>query len=131
MPDPAEHPGSPSPSEARTEPVGQAIPPDARLRVRAALAEQQTPQQIGPYRILSLIGEGGMGSVYAAEQLAPIRRMVAIKVIKLGMDTAEVIARFDAERQALAMMDHPNIARVRRRRHGRGPALFRHGARRR
>ncbi|HPF37991.1 MAG TPA: protein kinase [Phycisphaerae bacterium] len=77
----------------------------------ASMAEQ-SPQWIGPYRVLSLIGEGGMGIVYAAEQLEPIRRRVAIKVVKLGMDTKEVIARFEAERQALAMLDHPGIAKV-------------------
>ncbi|MEO8277909.1 MAG: serine/threonine-protein kinase, partial [Thermoanaerobaculia bacterium] len=68
--------------------------------------------KIGPYRILQLLGEGGFGSVYMAEQVAPIQRRVALKVIKLGMDTREVIARFEQERQALAMMDHPGIAHV-------------------
>jgi serine/threonine protein kinase/tetratricopeptide (TPR) repeat protein len=67
---------------------------------------------IGGYRLLELIGEGGFGSVFLAEQVAPVRRRVALKVIKPGMDTRQVIARFDAERQALALMDHPNIARV-------------------
>jgi serine/threonine protein kinase/Tol biopolymer transport system component len=67
---------------------------------------------IGRYRLLEQIGEGGMGVVYMAEQLEPIHRKVALKIIKLGMDTREVIARFEAERQALALMDHPNIAKV-------------------
>lgn len=67
---------------------------------------------IGPYKLLELIGEGGFGSVYLAEQSEPVRRAVALKIIKAGMDTRQVIARFEAERQALAMMDHPNIARV-------------------
>jgi serine/threonine protein kinase/tetratricopeptide (TPR) repeat protein len=67
---------------------------------------------IGPYTLLRVIGEGGMGVVYEAEQTAPVRRTVALKVIKPGMDTAAVLARFDAERQALALMDHPHIARV-------------------
>src|SRR5258708_35919777 len=67
---------------------------------------------IGPYKLLQQIGEGGMGVVYMAEQAAPVRRKVALKIIKPGMDTREVIARFEAERQALALMDHPNIARV-------------------
>jgi serine/threonine protein kinase/tetratricopeptide (TPR) repeat protein len=67
---------------------------------------------VGRYRLLQLIGEGGFGAVYMAEQREPVRRRVAVKVIKLGMDTRQVIARFEAERQALAMMDHPNIARV-------------------
>src|SRR6188474_3681888 len=68
--------------------------------------------KIGRYKLLQQIGEGGCGVVYMAEQEKPIRRRVALKVIKLGMDTRNVIARFEAERQALALMDHPNIARV-------------------
>jgi eukaryotic-like serine/threonine-protein kinase len=68
--------------------------------------------RIGPYKLLQQIGEGGFGIVFMAEQLAPVRRKVAIKVIKPGMDTRQVIARFEAERQALAVMDHPNIAHV-------------------
>lgn len=67
---------------------------------------------IGPYKLREVLGEGGMGIVYVAEQDRPVRRKVALKVIKPGMDTREVIARFEAERQALALMDHPNIARV-------------------
>jgi serine/threonine protein kinase len=67
---------------------------------------------IGPYKLLELIGEGGLGAVYMAQQAEPIRRKVALKIIKLGMDTKQVIARFEAERQALAMMDHPNVAKV-------------------
>jgi serine/threonine protein kinase len=68
--------------------------------------------RIGPYKVLEKIGEGGCGGVYMSEQEKPIRRRVALKIIKLGMDTRNVIARFESERQALAMMDHPNIARV-------------------
>ncbi len=68
--------------------------------------------QIGPYKLLQQIGEGGMGVVFMAEQTEPIQRTVALKIIKPGMDTRQVIARFEAERQALAMMDHPNIAKV-------------------
>jgi eukaryotic-like serine/threonine-protein kinase len=67
---------------------------------------------IGPYRLMEQIGEGGMGLVFVAEQSEPVRRKVAVKVIKPGLDTREVIARFEAERQALALMDHPNIARL-------------------
>src|SRR5438270_4229359 len=67
---------------------------------------------IGPYKLLQQIGEGGMGVVYMAEQQEPVRRKVALKIIKPGMDSRQVIARFEAERQALAMMDHQNIARV-------------------
>jgi non-specific serine/threonine protein kinase/serine/threonine-protein kinase len=67
---------------------------------------------IGSYRLLQLIGHGGMGEVWLAEQKHPVRRRVAIKLIKVGMDTREVVARFESERQALALMDHPAIAKV-------------------
>jgi serine/threonine-protein kinase len=67
---------------------------------------------IGPYKLIRQLGEGGMGVVYLAQQTQPIRRDVALKVIKPGMDTKQVIARFETERQALAVMDHPNIAHV-------------------
>jgi eukaryotic-like serine/threonine-protein kinase len=67
---------------------------------------------VGPYKLLQQIGEGGMGVVWMAEQMQPVRRKVALKIIKAGMDTRQVIARFEAERQALALMDHPNIAKV-------------------
>jgi serine/threonine protein kinase/tetratricopeptide (TPR) repeat protein len=105
--------------------------PDAELRARVdsllaaheeAGAFLQSPAvgappeepgaRIGPYKLLQLIGEGGMGAVYMAEQVEPVRRKVALKIIKLGMDTKQVIARFEAERQALALTDHANIARV-------------------
>src|SRR5262245_48933186 len=68
--------------------------------------------RIGPYRLLRAIGEGGMGTVFLTEQERPVRREVALKVIRPGMDSRAVIARFEAERQALALMDHANIARV-------------------
>ncbi len=71
-----------------------------------------SPERVGRYRILGLLGEGGMGSVYLAEQSEPVRRRVALKLIKLGMDSRQLVARFEQERQALALMDHPNIARV-------------------
>src|SRR5207248_9135232 len=67
---------------------------------------------IGPYKLLEMIGEGGMGTVYMAEQTRPMRRKVALKIIKPGLDSRQVVARFEAERQALALMDHPNIAKV-------------------
>ncbi len=89
------------------------VPPidtDATLESRAP--GEVTGTKIGRYKILQKIGEGGFGSVYMAEQEEPVRRKVALKIIKLGMDTKQVIARFEAERQALALMDHPNIARV-------------------
>lgn len=73
---------------------------------------EQAGTMIGRYKLLQKIGEGGMGVVYMAEQTEPVTRKVALKIIKLGMDTRQVVARFEAERQALAMMDHPNIAKV-------------------
>lgn len=73
---------------------------------------EQAPERIGPYRIIESLGEGGMGMVYLAEQEEPVRRKVALKIIKLGLDTVEVVERFQAERQALAMMDHISIAKV-------------------
>jgi len=74
--------------------------------------KEKTGDRIGRYKLLQQIGEGGCGIVYMAEQEEPVRRRVALKIIKLGMDTASVIARFEAERQALALMDHPHIAKV-------------------
>jgi serine/threonine protein kinase/tetratricopeptide (TPR) repeat protein len=75
-------------------------------------ASERSGTQIGPYKLIEPIGEGGMGTVWMAQQAAPVRRLVAVKLIKAGMDSRQVIARFEAERQALALMDHPNIARV-------------------
>ena len=73
----------------------------------------ETPgSNVGPYTVLELIGEGGFGLVFLAEQHHPVRRKVAVKVLKPGMDSRQIIARFEAERQALAMMDHPNIAKM-------------------
>src|SRR5215510_7164630 len=79
--------------------------------------DEQPPSErpgtvIGQYKLLEQIGEGGMGTVWMAQQQEPVRRIVALKLIKAGMDSKQVIARFDAERQALALMDHANIARV-------------------
>ena len=79
---------------------------------RTAAASTSSARSFGSYRLLQKIGEGGMGEVWLAEQMAPIRRQVALKVIKAGMDTAQVVTRFEAERQALALMDHPAIATV-------------------
>jgi serine/threonine protein kinase/tetratricopeptide (TPR) repeat protein len=81
-------------------------------RETAILQPETVGATIGPYKLLELIGEGGMGSVWMAQQTEPVKRLVAIKLIKAGMDSKQVIARFEAERQALALMDHPNIARV-------------------
>ena len=73
---------------------------------------EEVERQVGPYKLLSKLGEGGMGAVWLADQEEPVQRRVAVKLIKAGMDSAQVIARFGAERQALALMDHPNIAKV-------------------
>ncbi len=88
-----------------------AVDPAQTLRIEPPLTELPGTK-IGRYKLLQQIGEGGMGVVYMAEQEEPVRRRVALKIIKLGMDTRAVVARFEAERQALALMDHPNIARV-------------------
>jgi eukaryotic-like serine/threonine-protein kinase len=90
-------------------PAGLGAPRTVRL---TATLREKPGDKIGHYKLLQQIGEGGCGVVYMAEQEKPVRRRVALKVIKLGMDTKQVIARFDAERQALALMDHPNIAKV-------------------
>src|SRR5215471_9192474 len=73
---------------------------------------ERTGAAVGPYKLLEQVGEGGFGVVFMAEQQQPLRRRVALKVLKPGMDTGQVVARFEAERQALALMDHPNIATV-------------------
>ncbi len=93
------------------------IPPDAASRrtlgvESADAADAALGTRISHYKLLERVGEGGWGVVYVAEQTEPVRRRVALKIIKLGMDTKQVVARFEAERQALAMMDHPNIAKV-------------------
>ena len=87
--------------------------PAAEIVANSANAtELRLSDTIGPYKLLEKIGEGGMGEVYIAEQSIPVRRKVALKIVKPGMDTKQVVARFEAERQALAMMNHPNIAKV-------------------
>jgi serine/threonine protein kinase/tetratricopeptide (TPR) repeat protein len=96
------------PEGART---GSDSQPTMKLELSDA-PDEALGQKIGRYKILEKVGEGGCGVVYVAEQTEPVRRRVALKVIKLGMDTKQVVARFEAERQALAMMDHPNIAKV-------------------
>jgi serine/threonine protein kinase len=86
-------------------------PPDSEATFDAPIGERPG-SVIGPYKLLEPIGEGGFGVVFMAEQMQPVRRKVALKVLKPGMDTSQVVARFEAERQALAIMDHPNIAKV-------------------
>src|SRR5262245_48071465 len=99
-------PETQAPGEA-TAPADQATP------VLGSTSPSEKPGDIiDRYKLLEKIGEGGFGVVYVAEQREPVKRRVALKVIKLGMDTRQVVARFEAERQALAMMDHPNIAKV-------------------
>ncbi|HEY2951082.1 MAG TPA: serine/threonine-protein kinase [Verrucomicrobiae bacterium] len=96
--------------------AGGAGKPTAKATMKIEFAEEPPDeavgQTLGRYKLLEKVGEGGCGVVYVAEQTEPVRRRVALKVIKLGMDTKQVVARFEAERQALAMMDHPNIAKV-------------------
>jgi len=86
--------------------------PDVGDVTQAQPSATRAVEMIGPYRLLRRVGEGGMGEVWLAEQTHPVRRQVALKIIKAGMDTTQVVARFEAERQALAVMDHPAIARV-------------------
>ena len=86
-------------------------PPEVAATVDVPVGERPGTV-IGPYKLIEPIGEGGMGAVWMAEQTDPIRRRVAVKVIKEGMDSRQVLARFEAERQALALMEHPHIARV-------------------
>lgn len=92
---------------------GENLLPDFNSEGEKPLGATETPGDvIGRYKLLELIGEGGFGSVYVAEQKEPVKRRVALKIVKLGMDTRQVVARFQAERQALALMDHPSIAKV-------------------
>src|SRR5213082_2803853 len=95
----------------RADESGESFLPEQPKATVVAITEKPG-DRIGRYKLLQQIGEGGCGAVYMAEQTEPVRRRVALKVIKLGMDTKQVIARFEAERQALALMDHPNIAKV-------------------
>jgi serine/threonine protein kinase len=107
---------NPLPSTRRESDVSQSeagIPPLPQPIFKLSRSEEEAPGTIiGRYKLLEKIGEGGFGAVYVAEQREPVKRRVALKIIKLGMDTRQVVARFEAERQALAMMDHPNIAKV-------------------
>jgi serine/threonine protein kinase/tetratricopeptide (TPR) repeat protein len=97
-------------TEGTAPPTGSS--PESEDRTFIIPGSDRPTTTIGPYRLLECLGEGGMGAVYLAEQQRPVRRQVALKIVKLGMDTKEVIGRFEIERQALAMMNHPNIAQV-------------------
>src|SRR3954471_10532293 len=99
-------------ADTPVRPEAETVDADATAPAAVRRHLQQDPEQIGPYRIIERVGEGGMGIVYKAEQREPVRRLVALKVIRVGMDTEDVVARFEAERQALALMNHPNVARV-------------------
>jgi serine/threonine protein kinase len=109
---------TPEQPKARDEDAGRAAEGvavdvgDSAFETCAVPVDPPATSLIGPYHLLQLIGEGGMGEVWLAEQKQPVRRRVAIKLIKAGMDTREVVARFESERQALALMDHPAIAKV-------------------
>ena len=105
--EPDSDPGTPD----RTSDSGAPKPSDDTTQTSGTPAEP-IPQRVGPFKILDVLGEGGFGIVYLAEQQEPVRRRVALKVIKPGMDSKAVIARFEAERQALALMNHPNVASV-------------------
>src|SRR5438874_11680205 len=87
-------------------------PQSAGTDDHAAPQQEAAGTRLGPYKLLQKIGEGGMGAVWMAEQQEPVRRLVALKVIRVGVDSGQVVARFEAERQALALMDHPNIAKI-------------------
>ncbi len=119
MSDPARDPDNPNPPSAQTvrdsttptlDPTEAASP--GTTRVPAGLSPKPESHQIGNYKLLEAIGEGGFGVVWVADQTWPVKRRVALKIIKPGMDSKAVIARFEQERQALAIMDHPNIAKV-------------------
>src|SRR6266542_4367058 len=122
---PANAPGGPCPVCLVRSAIGQPQDPppkpdaspvrpgDADPTTTVTVPSEQGPgTMIGRYKLLEKVGEGGFGVVYVAEQREPVKRRVALKIIKLGMETRQVIARFEQERQALAMMDHPNIAKV-------------------
>src|SRR5262249_10935722 len=100
---------SPDAAPAETSPVMSGTPdPTAHHRP----VESVGSIIAGRYKLLETLGQGGMGAVFMAQQTEPVKRLVALKLIKLGMDSRQVLARFEAERQALALMDHPNIAKV-------------------
>src|SRR5215467_654935 len=106
--------GSDEELRKRVDVLLQAHARAASFTLSPAIQQTLSPDlaSIGPYRLVRVLGEGGMGTVYEAEQLEPVRRRVAIKILKLGMDSKEFVARFMTERQALAAMDHPYIAKI-------------------
>src|SRR5262245_48781336 len=106
-PSTADYPGDP-PTATHSDLEGTAAHPE----VDTPASPQAGTVIAGKYKLVEEIGEGGMGSVWMAQQTGPVKRFVAVKLIKAGMDSKAVLARFEAERQALALMDHPNIARV-------------------
>src|SRR5262249_53138785 len=98
---------------AHEKPQGLLDVPETSAQTIEGLSACEAPgTAIGPDKLLQQIGEGGMGTVYMAEQTEPVHRKVALKIIKQGLDSRQIIARFEAERQALALMDHPNIAKL-------------------
>src|SRR5579862_4827561 len=108
--DPLQQP--PEQDNAATQPPAQGTPKPRITPTPIQNGSAQAGTHMGPYKLLQKLGEGGMGEVWMAAELGPVKRTVALKVIKAGMDTGQVLARFEAERQALALMDHPNIAKV-------------------
>jgi serine/threonine protein kinase/Tfp pilus assembly protein PilF len=105
-------------SDKKTKPIssdkvkGKSSTEDTKATKTIPPSSVSSPEVIGNYRLIQKLGEGGMGEVYEAEQTEPIRRRIALKIIKVGMDTKQVVARFESERQALALMSHPSIAKV-------------------
>ena len=103
---------SSSPSSSSGPSVGVPAQPASDFTTRTVYSSSGSPEWIGPYRVLGQIGAGGMGVVYEAEQEKPVRRKVALKLIRWGLESRELVARFESERQALALMNHASIARV-------------------
>lgn len=103
---------SPDPSSWEDVTADASEPLRTRRDIQTETPFEKPGQMIGPYRLVKMLGEGGFGEVFLAEQTEPVRREVALKIIKLGMDSRQLLARFEAERQTLARLDHPNVARV-------------------